>query len=80
VPPSGELSIVDPPKSQKLAYPICTFTYVIIPKQTAKAAELKRFVNWALTKGQASGPKLLFAPIPRVVLRASLKTTALIHS
>ena len=79
-PDNGGISIVNPAKSQKLAYPICTFTYVIIPKQTAKAADLKRFVNWALTKGQADGPKLLFVPIPRVVLRASLKTTALIHS
>jgi phosphate transport system substrate-binding protein len=79
-PDNGGISIVNPPKSQKLAYPISTFTYVIIPKQTAKAADLKRFVNWALTKGQAFGPKLLFVPIPRVVLRASLKTTALIHS
>ena len=79
-PDNGGISIVNPPKSQKLAYPISTFTYVIIPKQTAKAADLKRFVNWALTKGQAFGPKLLFVPIPRVVLRAALKTTALIHS
>ena len=79
-PDNGGISIVNPAKSQKLAYPICTFTYVIVPKQTSKAADLKRFVNWALTKGQASGPKLLFSPIPKVVLRASLKTTALIHS
>jgi phosphate transport system substrate-binding protein len=79
-PDNGGISIVNPPKSQKLAYPISTFTYVIIPKQTAKAADLKRFVNWALTKGQAFGPKLLFVPIPRVVLRAALKTTALIHA
>jgi phosphate transport system substrate-binding protein len=79
-PDNGGISIVNPAKSQKLAYPICTFTYVIIPKQTSKAADLKRFVNWALTKGQADGPKLLFVPIPRVVLKASLKTTALIHT
>jgi phosphate transport system substrate-binding protein len=79
-PDNGGISIVNPPKSQRLAYPICTFTYVIIPKQTAKAADLKKFVNWALTKGQVFGPKLLFVPIPRVVLQASLKTTALIHS
>jgi phosphate transport system substrate-binding protein len=79
-PDNGGISIVNPPKSQKLAYPICTFTYVIIPKQTAKAADLKRFVNWALTKGQAFGPRLLFVPIPSVVLKASLKTTALIHT
>ena len=79
-PDNGGISIVNPAKTQKLAYPICTFTYVIIPKQSARAADLKRFVNWALTKGQASGPKLLFAPIPKVVLKASLKTTALIHT
>jgi phosphate transport system substrate-binding protein len=79
-PDNGGISIVNPAKTQKLAYPICTFTYVIIPKQSSKAADLKRFVNWALTKGQTDGPKLLFVPIPKVVLRASLKTTALIHS
>jgi phosphate transport system substrate-binding protein len=79
-PDNGGISIVNPAKSQKLAYPICTFTYVIIPKQTSKAADLRRFVNWALTKGQADGPKLLFVPIPKVVLKASLKTTALIHT
>jgi phosphate transport system substrate-binding protein len=79
-PDNGGISIVNPSKKQKLAYPICTFTYVIIPKQTPKAADLKKFVNWALTKGQADGPKLLFVPIPKVVLKASLKTTALIHS
>jgi phosphate transport system substrate-binding protein len=79
-PDNSGISIVNPSKKQKLAYPICTFTYVIIPKQTAKAAELKRFVNWALTKGQKFGPRLLFQPIPKVVLKASLKTTALVHS
>lgn len=79
-PDNGGISIVDPSKKQKLAYPICTFTYIIIPKQTPKAAELKRFVNWALTKGQADGPKLLFSPLPKVVLKASLKTSALVHT
>jgi len=79
-PDNGGISIVDPSKKQKLAYPICTFTYIIIPKQTSKAADLKKFVNWALTKGQADGPKLLFQPIPKVVLKASVKTLALVHS
>jgi phosphate transport system substrate-binding protein len=79
-PDNGGISIVNPAKTQKLAYPICTFTYVIIPKQTSKAAELKKFVNWALTKGQVDGPKLLFSPLPKVVLKASQKTTALIHT
>ena len=79
-PDNGGISIVNPSKKQKLAYPICTFTYIIIPKQSSKAAELKRFVSWALTKGQADGPKLLFVPIPKVVLKASVKTLALVHA
>jgi phosphate transport system substrate-binding protein len=79
-PDNGGISIVNPAKKEPLAYPICTFTYVIIPKQSSKATELKRFVKWALTKGQADGPKLLFSPLPKVVLNASLKTLALVHS
>jgi len=53
---------------------------VIVPKQTAKAAELKKFIRWAITSGQADGPKLLFSPLPKVVLKASLKTLAFIHT
>ncbi len=79
-PNNGGISIVNPSKRQPLAYPICTFTYVIVPKQTSKAAELKKFVRWALTKGQGDGPKLLFSPLPKVVLNAGLKTLPLIHS
>src|SRR5438874_1189834 len=79
-PDNGGISIVNPAKSQRLAYPICTFTYVIIPKQTSKAADLKKFVRWTLTSGQKDGPKLLFQPIPKVVLKASLKTLNLVHS
>jgi phosphate transport system substrate-binding protein len=79
-PNNGGISIVNPAKRQPLAYPICTFTYVIIPKQTSKAAELKKFVRWALTRGQSAGPKLLFAPLPKVVEKASVKTLNLVHS
>ena len=79
-PDNGGISIVNPSKRQALAYPICTFTYVIIPKQSAKSQELKQFVRWALTKGQSAGPRLLFAPIPKVVLNASMKTLNLIHA
>jgi len=79
-PDNGGISIVNPSKRQKFAYPICTFTYVIVAKQTAKAAELKQFIGWALTQGQADGPKLLFSPLPKVVLKASQKTLTLIHT
>ena len=58
------------------AYPIATYTYVILPTKSAKAAELRKMVFWALTQGQ-KGPytaKLWFSPIPKVVLVASEKT------
>ena len=42
--------------------------------------ELKKFIRWALTAGQADGPKLLFSPLPKVVLKASLRTLPLIHT
>jgi phosphate transport system substrate-binding protein len=76
VPASGELSIVNPPKAAKYAnaYPISTFTYVILPTKTSSAPELRRFVFWALTNGQQYGPRLLFVPIPKVVLSYSEKT------
>ena len=77
---NGGISIVNPSKRQPLAYPICTFTYVIVPTNTAKAKELKQFIRWAVTKGQTSGPKLLFSPLPKVVLKASVKTLNSVHS
>ena len=80
VPASNEISIVNPPKTQPSAYPICTFTYVILPLNSNKAADLKKFVFWALTAGQQYGPKLRFVPIPRKVLGASEKTLKRVHS
>jgi phosphate transport system substrate-binding protein len=79
-PNNGGISIVNPAKRQPLAYPICTFTYVILPTKTAKAQELKQFVRWALTTGQSAGPKLLFVPIPKVVQKASIKALNQVHS
>ena len=61
----SQLKIVDPPKSAgKLAYPIVTFTYVIVPTSAPKAADLRKFIYWAVTQGQKFGPPLLFQPLP----------------
>jgi phosphate transport system substrate-binding protein len=77
---NNALSIVNPPAKFPLAYPISTFTYVIVPQQTTKAADIKKFLFWAVTKGQTFGPKLLFQPIPKSVLVVAEKTIAKIHS
>jgi phosphate transport system substrate-binding protein len=75
--PSGGtqgVSIVDPPASASGAYPISTFTYIIVPSSTsnsATGAALKKFIDWAVTTGQSSGPKLEFAPLPSAVVSAA---------
>ena len=76
----NSITVVDPNPSQPKAYPICTFTYVIVPLKTGKAAELKRFVDWALTKGQSYGPKLRFVELPTIVRKAARKTLGRVHS
>jgi len=83
IPANNKISITDAPASKKykLAYPLATFTYVIIPQQTPKAAELKAFITWALgAQAQGSIKKLVFAPMPTVVTQAAKKTLATLHS
>jgi phosphate transport system substrate-binding protein len=82
VPSNNELHIVNPPKSAPLAYPISTYTYVIVPQQTSHSAEIRKLVFWALTQGQKPQytAKLLFAPLPKPVLVASEKTLKTVHS
>ena len=45
-----------------------------------KAKDLKNFITWALTHGQAPIRKLVFAPMPLVVIRAANRTLAKVHS
>ena len=65
----SQLKIVDPPKKcGKRAYPISTFTYVIVPTSSGdKAQTLRQFVYWAVTQGQRFGPPLFFVPLPTAV-------------
>jgi phosphate transport system substrate-binding protein len=80
VPKSGRLSIVDPPRAQPRAYPICTFTYAIVPLKSNKASTLKQFLSWAISDGQRYGAKLLFYPLPKVVQKADRALVRRIHS
>jgi phosphate transport system substrate-binding protein len=69
--PNAAISIVDPPSSAATAYPISTFSYVIVPANASKATTLKAFLHYAVTTGQKLGPKLLFAPLPAAVIAAN---------
>lgn len=82
VPAGNRMSIVDPPAAKKFAaaWPISTFTYVIVPTSSRQATDLKHFIFWALTQGQKTIKPLIFAPIPKVVLVAAEKTLNQIHA
>ena len=79
VPASNEMHIVNPPRSAKIAYPISTFTYAIVPAAAPQGGLIKQFVNYVLGKGQAFGPALDFAPIPKIVVNAAHATLNKIH-
>jgi phosphate transport system substrate-binding protein len=74
VPANNELHIVDPPKKYRLAYPISTFTYAIVPKAAPQKGLLASWIYYAMTAGQKFGASLDFAAIPKVVLKAGEKT------
>ena len=72
------MHIVDPPKSAKLAYPISTYTYVMVHKNSSHGTELRKMIFWALTQGQQPqyAAKLTFAKMSTVkpVIVAAEKT------
>jgi phosphate transport system substrate-binding protein len=77
VPSDGVVPIVDPPKKAKIAYPISTFTYAVVPTSNeANASLLKQFINFDITTGQSFGPKLDFVPLPKIIVKADKKQVA----
>ena len=76
IPADNAIPIVNPPKSAKIAYPISTFTYAIVPSSTNKAGLLASFITYAVTTGQQFGAKLDFPRIPSIVLKRDQSTLA----
>ena len=75
VPAGNELPIVNPPRKAKIAYPISTYTYVMVPTTAPQGGLLQSFIGYALSRqGQSFGPRLGFAPLPGDVLRADQAT------
>ncbi len=72
VPANGALAIVDPPKSAPAAYPISTFSYVVVSATAAapRKAALRDWIAFAIGGGQKFGEGLDFAPVPSLVAAA----------
>jgi len=78
--PNNEISLADLPASAKDAFPISTYTYVIVPLESEKADALKKFITYAIGPGQEYGPDLDFAPLPKQVVAADKKAITEIGS
>lgn len=76
LPASNTISITNPPKKDKIAYPISTFTYAIVPHNAPQKGFLQQFAKYCLTIGQKYGAALDFAPLPKVVQQAGLNAVA----
>ncbi len=60
----------------KNSYPICGFSWVVIPKDIkdrSHAEALVKFLKWAVTKGQADATSLYYAPLPKPVQKLDLE-------
>jgi len=60
----------------KNAYPISSFTWLLIPekfKDAAKRDAMKNFVKWAITDGQGDVEALSYAKLPKEVVDKELK-------
>jgi phosphate transport system substrate-binding protein len=64
----GSVSLVNPPASAADAYPISTYSYAIVPQTSSKAAQLKAFLTYAITKGQSFGPPLGYPSLPSSIV------------
>lgn len=77
MPDDFRVSITDAPGAA--AYPISTFTWLLIPEQISDASKKKAivgFVKWALTKGQSEVQSLDYAPLPKPVVTKELAVLA----
>ena len=61
--------------TSKDAYPIATFTWLLVPEQgmsKGKRSAIANLLNWALTTGQKQCAALGYAPLPREVVASEL--------
>jgi phosphate transport system substrate-binding protein len=79
MPSDFRVSITNAPGAA--AYPISSFTWLLIPTQIPDAAKKKAitdFLKWMITDGQKEAQPLSYAPLPKSVLASEEKQIALI--
>lgn len=73
---SGDLRISVINADAKGAYPISSFTWILLPEDKASAPlkEVRAFLGWALKDGQKFASELHYAPLPKKMAEALVKT------
>jgi phosphate transport system substrate-binding protein len=77
MPDDFRVSITDPPG--KTAYPIASFTWLLIPEKFSDAAKrdaIKGFLTWMLADGQNYAEQLSYAKLPKEVVAKEKKALA----
>jgi phosphate transport system substrate-binding protein len=80
MPDDFRVSITNAPG--KSAYPISSFTWLLIPAQiqdAAKKAAIKDFLGWMMTSGQQLCEGLAYAKLPKEVIAKEQKAVAMIQ-
>jgi phosphate transport system substrate-binding protein len=79
IPADFRVSITNAPG--KNAYPISTFTWILMPDQISDATKkksIKDFLAWMLTTGQGDAAGMSYAPLPKPIVAKEQKQIALI--
>lgn len=80
MPDDFRVSITNAPG--KTAYPISSFTWLLIPAKMADPAKKKAitgFLSWMMTDGQKMTEALAYAPLPKAVVTKEMKAIAKIQ-
>jgi len=80
MPPDFRVSITNAPG--KDAYPVSSFTWLLIPEQSKDAAKgkiLADFLNWMVTDGQKMTAALSYAPLPDGVVQKEKEAIKLVR-
>jgi len=80
MPADYRVSITNP--DGKNAYPIASFTWLLIPQQSKDASKgkvLHDFLEWMLKDGQSEVTELSYAPLPKEVVKKIKSTISTIH-
>ena len=81
IPADFRISITNAPGKQ--AFPISSFTYLLIPSQIPDAAKgdaIKGFLQWMLADGQKYAAGLFYAPLPKEIVAKEMKQISQVNA